>query len=187
VQSKGHGRDPSAVVVRDASDPDAPAISQIGQVTVPLTYRGLCDESVILGIVEQSYAVVALQECIRACRLADDAHFLVAESGGRVVGFLHYDQAGPEPELHRIYVDPRHQRQAIGGALLGELHSRLRAGASYVLMVIAGNRSAVAFYRRHGFVDHAQVDGPTYMHDRMGVEFPAGTGPAPALVLRFTR
>ncbi len=71
--------------------------------------------------------------------------------------------------------------------LLGELHARLGAGASYILMVIADNHPAVAFYRRHGLVEQARVDGPSYMHEQMGVEFPPDTAPVPALVLRFTK
>jgi ribosomal protein S18 acetylase RimI-like enzyme len=105
----------------------------------------------------------------------------------RVVGFLHYDCEGPDPELHRIYIEPALKRKGIGSALMNELHERLAPGASYILMVVAGNLPAVTFYRRHGFVEEAKVDGPTYMSEHMGVSFPTGTPPAPALVLRFTK
>lgn len=173
--------------VRDARPADAAAVAAIGKIAVPATYAGLCDESVIRSIVEQSYALDALRECISRCAGDGDAHFLVAEDSRRVVGFLHYDCDGQEPELHRIYLDPARRRQGIGGSLLRELHARLPSGSTYILMVIADNGPAVAFYDQHGLVEQARVDGRTYMHDRMGVDFPPGTSPAPALLLRFTK
>lgn len=174
-------------VVRDAEPADAAGIAAIGKASVPETYRDLVDPVVLRNIVKQSYSIEALRACIAHCRENRDAHFIVAEMDDRVVGFLHYDCDGAEPELHRIYVEPALKRRGIGSALVHELHERLEVGASYILMVIAGNLPAVNFYRRHGFVEAEKVDGPTYMSEHMGVRFPAGTRPAPALVLRFTK
>lgn len=175
------------VTVRDARRADASAVAAIGKTAVPATYADLCDESVIRSIVEQSYALDALRECISRCTRDADSHFLIAEVSGRVVGFLHYDCDGREPELHRIYLDPARTRRGIGSSLLRELHARLSDGSTYILMVIADNAPAVAFYNHHGLVEQACVDGPTYMHEQMGVDFPAGTPPAPALLLRYTK
>jgi hypothetical protein len=33
-----------------------------------------------------------------------------------VIGYLHYDAEGAEPELHRIYVNPDEKRGGVGGA-----------------------------------------------------------------------
>jgi ribosomal protein S18 acetylase RimI-like enzyme len=173
--------------VRDAVPNDAASVAAIGRVAVPDTYRDLCPPSVISSIVEQSYSSPALRDCITACRHGDDAHFLVAEREGRVVGFLHYDAKGADPELHRIYVEPAEKRRGIGSAMMHELHQRLAPGASYILMVVADNRPAVAFYRRHGLVEEARVDGPSYMHEHMGVSFPSDTPAVPALVLRYRK
>jgi GNAT superfamily N-acetyltransferase len=174
--------------VRDALPADAPAIAAIGRVAVPDTYKDLIgDESVMSAIVEQSYALDALRECVSHCARAEDAHFLVAEHAGRIVGFLHYDCESPEPELHRIYVEPTLKRRGIGSALLQELRHRLPPGTSYILMVVAANRVAVSFYEHHGFAEAERVDGVTYMHERMGVDFPPEADAVPALVLRFTK
>jgi ribosomal protein S18 acetylase RimI-like enzyme len=175
-------------IVRDAVAPDAAAVASIGKVAVPATYKDLIDDAAVLeAIVEQSYALDPLRECIARCARAVDAHFLVAERDGQIVGFLHYDCEGREPELHRIYVDPTQKRRGIGRALLQELHRRLASGDSYILMVVAANQPAVAFYERHGFVEAARVDGVAYMRERMGVEFAAGAPHVPALILRFTK
>ena len=175
------------VTVRDAGLADAAGISAIGKSAVPGTYRDLVDAVVLRNIVEQTYSVEALSACVARCKAAGDAHFIVAEMDDRVVGFLHYDCDGSTPELHRIYVDPALKRRGIGTALLNALHGRLAPGASYILMVIAANLAAVTFYQRHGFAQEAKVDGPTYMSDHMGVSFPTGTRPAPALIMRFTK
>jgi GNAT superfamily N-acetyltransferase len=124
---------------------------------------------------------------VARCAIGEDAHFLVAEQAGRVIGFLHYDCEGQEPELHRIYVEPTLKRGGVGSALLKELHARLDPGLSYVLMVVAANRGAVSFYEHHGLAEVERVDGVTYMHERMGVEFPPDTPAVPALLLRFTK
>lgn len=177
-----------STVVRDALPRDASAVAAIGKVAVPQTYEEIISDAAVMdAIVEQSYAVHALRDCIARCARAEDAHFLMAERGGRIVGFLHYDSEGPEPELHRIYVDPAQKRQGIGTALITELHRRLDPNSSYILMVVSANRPAVSFYERHGFVEADRVDGVAYMHERMGVEFAAGTPSVPALILRFTK
>ncbi len=173
-------------IVRDAALADAPAIARIGKVAIPDTYRDLiADESVLSAIVAQSYAVDALERCIDLCARKTTAEFLVAAQGNSIVGFLHYDCEGPEPALHRIYVDPALKRHGIGSALIRELHRRLVAGASYTLMVVAANRPAISFYERHGLVEAARLDGVAYMQARMGVAFPPETPQVPALILRF--
>jgi ribosomal protein S18 acetylase RimI-like enzyme len=173
--------------VRDADPADAAGVAAIGKAAVPETYREIVDPVALRNIVEQSYSVAALLACIARCGDTDDAHFIVADLDGRVAGFLHYDCEGSDPELHRIYVEPAQKRRGIGSALLRELHQRLAPGSTYILMVIAANLPAVSFYLRHGFIEEAKVDGPTYMSEHMGVIFPAGTRRAPALVLRFTK
>ena len=177
-----------ATTVRDADTGDALPVAVIGRAAVPRTYEDLIrDPEVVRSILSQSYAPAALRECIERCARADDAHFLVAERDGETVGFLHYDCAGPEPELHRIYVDPSRTREGIGSALLCALHDRLPNGATYVLMVIAGNTGAVRFYERHGLVVAEELNGVAYMHERMGVQFPPGTEHVRALIMRYSK
>ena len=72
-----------------------------------------------------------------------------------MLGYLHYDSEGAEPELHRICVDPGRKRGGVGSALMGELHARLPPGGQYILLVAEANKDAQAFYERHGLVDRA--------------------------------
>ena len=74
-------------------------------------------------VVEQTYSIAALTECITRCGTDGNAEFLVAEGDGEVLGFLHYDCDGAEPGFTRIYVDLERKR---GG------RQRLAAGCTPV-------------------------------------------------------
>jgi ribosomal protein S18 acetylase RimI-like enzyme len=114
-------------------------------------HRGLVDPAAVEAAIDQSYSLAALTTCMDRCTASQGAHFLVAELDDAVVGYLHFDDFGPEPELHRIYVDPDGRGHGVGAALLFELHSRLPARMPYMLLVMEGNDHAVAFYEHHGF------------------------------------
>ena len=174
------------VLVRDAVGADAEAIAVIGAESMPAQYAGLVDPAALDAVVRQTYAASAIDDCIRRCRQATDAYFLVAERSGQVVGFLHFDSFGPEPELHRLYLDHRHRGAGIGTMLMNELHARLPAGCTYMLLVVAGNDLAVRFYERHGLLVSQIVDGLTYYSERMGVEFSPDTRPVDLVLMRVT-
>jgi len=173
-------------VVRDAVASDAAGIAAIGRRAFPELHKDVLDESMIELVVAQTYSLAGLRACIDLCARSEGAHFLIAERAGALVGYLHYDSVGPEPELHRIYVDPGQKRAGIGSALLREHHARLPAGGSCILMVFAANQVAINFYRRHGLQVERRVDAVEFYREHAGVDFPPDTPPLPALVLRFT-
>jgi ribosomal protein S18 acetylase RimI-like enzyme len=166
---------------------DAESIAAIGRVAFPAVHNDIAGEAFVTAVVEQTYSVEALTDCISRCADADDAIFLVAERDGAVIGYLHYDCEGAEPELHRIYVDPEQKRGGIGSMLMRELHTGLESGSSYVLMVAEANRAAQAFYARHGLIVERRVDGKRHYRDAMSIEVDAGQPEAPALLLRYTK
>src|ERR1044072_4218424 len=104
----------AALVVRTAVIAAAPSIAAIGRVAFPAVHSDVVGPEFAAVVVEQTYSIEALTECITRCTAAIDAEFLVAEQDGDVIGFLHYDSEGPEPELHRIYVDPARKRGGVG-------------------------------------------------------------------------
>jgi GNAT superfamily N-acetyltransferase len=148
--------------VRDASADDAGAITSIGRRAMPVQYEGLVDPAAVDAAVAQIYSLKAVTECIERCLKAPDAEFLVAERSGQVVGFLHYDCFGPEPELHRLYLERAFRGGGIGTQLLEELHSRLPSRSEYMLLVLQGNDLAVHFYEQHGVHAVKLVDGLSY-------------------------
>ena len=88
-----------------------------------------------------------------AARLSDGEHEAwVAEADG-VVGFALITPTW----LHGLYVDPAHQGQGIGSALL-ELVKSLRSDG-FGLWVFESNTPARAFYARHGLVEVERTDG----------------------------
>jgi ribosomal protein S18 acetylase RimI-like enzyme len=172
------------VLVRDAAGTDAAAIAAIGGEAMPAQYAGLVDPAAVAAVVSQVYEPSAVTECIDRCRRASEACFLVAERSGPVVGFLHFDSFGPEPELHRLYLEHRQRGVGIGTLLMDELHARLPAEFAYMLLVVAGNDRAVRFYERHGLHVSRLVDGLAYYSERMGVVFAPGTRPVELVLMR---
>jgi ribosomal-protein-alanine N-acetyltransferase len=79
--------------------------------------------------------------------------FLVAHSGGKVVGYSVACASKRKAELVSIAVDPGSRGQGIGTALLARTVSGLRERGitTLELAVRAGNRSAIEFYRWRGF------------------------------------
>ena len=71
------------IVVREAVVADAPAISAIGSVGFPAIHNELVGEKFAAAVVEQTYSISALTECISRCALADDAVFLSQSATGR--------------------------------------------------------------------------------------------------------
>ncbi len=150
----------ATLVVRTAVVADAPSVAAIGRVAFPVVHN----------------------DVVTRCTAAIDAEFLVAEQDGDVIGYLHYDSEGPEPELHRIYVDPGRKRGGVGSALMRELHARLPPGRQYVLFVAEANTDAQAFYQRHGLVVERKVEGGSHLAIGTKVDVPP---PAPAFLMRY--
>ena len=173
------------LVVRTALVADAPSIAAIGSVAFPAVHNAVVGAEFAAAVVEQTYSLEALTACIERCTAADDAEFLVAERDGEVIGYLHYDSDGAEPELHRIYVDPDKKRGGVGRALMHELHARLKPGAQYILLVAEANTDAQAFYERQGLVIESRVDGPEYYSAAMDIDTDAPPPPASALLMRY--
>jgi hypothetical protein len=92
----------SSVVVRVATVAHAPGISAIGRVAFRAVHDEIVGAEFAAAVVEQTYSIATLTECITRSTGAADAEFLVAERDGEVVGYLHHDSEGAEPELHRI-------------------------------------------------------------------------------------
>jgi ribosomal protein S18 acetylase RimI-like enzyme len=175
-----------AVAVRDARATDAAAVAAIGSVAFPLAYAGLLHPSTITAVIGQTYSLTAVTDCINRCLTSSDGHFLVAEHKGAVTGFLHFDSEGTEPELHRLYTEPRHTGRGIGAALMRELHGRLPLGSTYILMVLAANTGAIRFYERCGLVRERAVDGVEHYRVNMGFHAPQETE-VPAFIMRYPR
>ena len=148
--------------IRAAVAADGDAVAAVGRAAFVRQYEGLVDPANYTWAARQWYSKQAIRQSIEQCAADPAARFLVAERDGEIVGFLQYDEAGPEPELHRIYVAPATQGSGIGGGLMNALHQRLPASASYVLLVVEGNDAAVRFYQRHGLREERRAGAHAY-------------------------
>ncbi len=83
-------------------------------------------------------------------------HLVAAEVAGRLVGIGGLElQDGESGELKRFYVRPEHRGSGVADALMAALVAYARQHAVRVLRLETGDRqqAAIAFYRRHGFVE----------------------------------
>jgi GNAT superfamily N-acetyltransferase len=73
---------------------------------------------------------------------------LVAEDGGRIVGFAHANDGW----LSALYLIASHHRRGLGARLLAQTCERLRArGVNEIgFQAVAANTSAIAFYEAQG-------------------------------------
>lgn len=173
--------------IRDATIQDAAAIAAIGRVEFARLHQPLMGAVATQAIVEQIYTEAAVVLSVERCAGASDAHFLVAERDGHVVGYLHFDSFGTEPELHRIYLAHDEMGRGTGSLLLTALHDRLGPEDSYILLVAVANERARRFYEQHGLVEDRLVpDCNDLFGENMGVEFPPESVQVPAVVMRWT-
>jgi ribosomal protein S18 acetylase RimI-like enzyme len=63
------------------------------------------------------------------------------------------------------------------------LHASLLPGAGYILLVVADNARAIAFYRRHGLVVRETIDAMPYYRAHMSVAIPSDAPPVSAHIM----
>lgn len=112
---------------------------------------------------------------LRIAELYPDG-FIVAESEGRIVGFVMGVVSVPAvARVLILVVDDDHQGQGIGGALLETFTRRFsRGGVDRIrLEVRRSNDDAIRFYERHGF----EIEGTIPAHYRDGEDAAVMTRP----------
>ena len=108
----------------------------------------------ILTIERSSFGVDAWdKELFEAFLGSSSAQFILAEAGGKLLGYLIAIDAGARAELASIAIAPRARRRGIGQALMAHTLRRLRRRRvqEWWLMVRTTNEAAIQFYRRFGF------------------------------------
>ncbi len=81
--------------------------------------------------------------------------FLVAETGGRLIGTVIGGYDGRRGMIYHLAVASEYRQQGIGAALMEEVESRLKAKGCYksYLLVVDGNDAAIKFYKKRGWQD----------------------------------
>ena len=121
-------------------------IARLAEIVWRAHYPGIISKEQIDYMLAKMYDLDALRR-----EMADGIAYLRAVEGDRMLGFASYGPAGKELKLHKLYVDPSHQRRGIGRALLDHV-ARASQGRTLVLAVNKRNRQAITAYQKHGFV-----------------------------------
>lgn len=123
---------PEPVTIRDAGSGDLPRVVEIER---------------------SSFALPWSAGAFRALMRRRDARVIVAEDGGRVVGYAALWFTGGEAELGDLAVDPEHRRRGIGTRLLeAAVETAARRGVGELfLQVRESNEEAIALYADAGF------------------------------------
>jgi ribosomal protein S18 acetylase RimI-like enzyme len=92
--------------------------------------------------------------------------FFVATRGGEVVGTIMAGFDGHRGWIYRVAVNPQHQRQGIGTALVRHAEAALVArGAPKInLQIRATNGQVVAFYEQLGYVVEERISMGKRIH-----------------------
>lgn len=106
--------------------------------------------------------------------LAKGLPWLVAELGGRVVGYAYANHFRPRPAYRfcledSIYLDPGVHGRGIGRSLLAELVARCQArGARQMLAVIgdSANRGSIGVHRALGFTPVGLLEATGWKFER---------------------
>ncbi|MDN5571103.1 MAG: GNAT family N-acetyltransferase [Propionibacteriaceae bacterium] len=144
--------------IRSATALDLEAMAAMKDAAWRETYPGLVPDAVLAGLDARRPRVVERW----GRELRDGASYWVAVDEGGIVGVTHACVA-PEPprgvplELAMLYLLERVKGTGLGQALL---HTAI-GDADAHLWVLEGNRRAIAFYTRNGFIpDGAAKDVP---------------------------
>ena len=76
------------------------------------------------------------------------SHIKVFEMENKVVGYIHYQDLGPETNIINVVVDKKNRRCHIADLLLQEV---LKNKKKVFLEVNCENTAAIALYEKHGF------------------------------------
>ncbi|RAY15458.1 ribosomal-protein-alanine N-acetyltransferase [Actinomadura craniellae] len=114
------------------------------------------DLPAVLMLERELFPEDAWSEGMLRAELADQPrtrHYVVAEDGGRLVGYAGLAAAGDQGDVQTIGVRAGHQGRGVGAALLAELldEAGRRGCAAVFLEVRADNDRARALYERFGF------------------------------------
>ncbi len=137
-------------VFRALRHEDLAAVAALARHVWQATYPGIISQAQIDSMLAARYNPKALADYLNA----EDRWFEVVETSGRLAGFCATEIHRGEFKIDKIYIAPERQRDGLGGRLIARAAQRARAlgYAHLILAVNKRNDSAIAAYRKHGFV-----------------------------------
>ena len=151
----------AGVEVRDATPGDAPAIAAVHVASWRSAYVGLLPPAVLDGLSEAQRA----RQWHRVLDPSSADRVVVADDGGRVVGFAHVgaahdaDVGADTGQLLTIYLHPDVWGRGVGRTVHDAGLARLaeRGHRSAVLWMLSNNARAERFYARQGWARDGRI------------------------------
>ncbi len=133
--------------IRHMKEDDIGAVQEVAKTSWNSTYEDIIPLDVQANFLKMAYNPEQLK------RRLDHSLFLVAEAGGRIVGFANYSNLKEDgsAELAAIYLHPQYQGKGIGSALLRRGIEELQGIQSVFINVEKENWSGLSFYAAKGF------------------------------------
>lgn len=138
--------------IRTAGDGDIGPVRSLLEATFHDTYDTVFGVDKVREMIESWHSPAALKARVHQ----KGGEFLVADSGKRIGGmaFAAMSQKLTKTAmLYQLYVHPDCQRQGIGRDLFAEIESCFPDAEIMRLEVEPSNKTAIAFYEAHGFVE----------------------------------
>lgn len=133
------------ITIRNAREDDILPLAEIGMRAWEQAVTGVADLEALRENARAAFLQFLSEHWLRA---------LVAEQGGAIAGWAAREAF--DDEITDLWVDPPHQRQGVGAALLAAMEAEIVA-ADYDtarLQTHARNGGAVDFFRKHGYEVH---------------------------------
>ncbi len=114
---------------------------------------GSADAGAIAELSEKYFPLARIDEAEVKRRAALGVQYFVAELDGKIAGFVDVKLGARQARIGGIAVNPMHEKQGIGSALLERAvaFARENGKSSLSLLVKESNVKAVEFYTHHGF------------------------------------
>ncbi|TCQ12683.1 ribosomal-protein-alanine N-acetyltransferase [Rhizobium sp. PP-F2F-G36] len=130
------------VLVRGAREDEVPRLVKIGLAAWEQAVVGFADVTKMRTTAEYSFGSFLRESWPRT---------LVVETGGASVGWA--ARENDDVEVSDLWIMPEHQRQGLGSALIEALRGDMEGTGlpEMTARTHAGNASAIAFFRHHGF------------------------------------
>jgi len=141
------------LIIRQAQESDTEALSELAIKTYVDAYGHSFSDSDLAWHLEKHLV------SSRFARIISEDIVLVAEIGGRIIGYVQLGAANTfsdrkeDRELRRLYVHPEFQNQGYGGSLMDAAlhHPVMNDAVRIYLDVWEQNPAAKRFYQRYGF------------------------------------
>lgn len=144
----------SKVRIREGSAEDIPEIARVHVQSWRETYRGQVPDACLNDLTVESR--IKMWERV----FGSGTQVLVAEDETAIVGISSFGDTDLKDagEIYTMYVLKAHWGAGVGGALMNGVLNALRSSRVRVvkLWVLTTNARAIAFYKKHGFVEEGQ-------------------------------